>query len=96
MATAPPKIKIELPTAGLHLAMDPRIPDDSEVFPFEVTKHPDIYKVNWYLDQVFMATTRSHRYNWRLTKGKHRVQAKVWLKGASEPVLTEKVFFVVK
>jgi penicillin-binding protein 1C len=89
-------IEIKLPTSGLHLAMDPRIPDSREVFPFEVEARPEIVKVRWQLNDKQLATSDSYQYHWNLMKGHHRLKADVWLRGREDAIQTSEVGFVVK
>ncbi len=86
------------PTAGLLLAMDPRIPDELERFPFKLTGDPAIKKVEWLVDGQVVGQTggKPHIFLWKLTRGQHRVQARVWMVRQDHPRLTAAVLYRVK
>jgi penicillin-binding protein 1C len=92
----PAPIRIRKPTPNLHLAMDPRIPDEYEAFQFEISRMDTIKKVEWYINGRHAATGRDYRYRWPLEKGLFRTYAKVWLGNASTPVTTQAVAYRVK
>ncbi len=87
---------LKRPTRGLQLAMDPRIPDAHEAFQFQMANLPKDAKVNWYVDGKRFVTTREPNSLWPLSKGTHRVVARVWSKDSDSPVETAPVNFVVK
>jgi penicillin-binding protein 1C len=93
---AMPPIEIKLPTPGLHLARDPRIPDENEFFPFEVNAFDEIVKVEWQLNGRKIATSDTHRYLWKLVKGAHQLRAEVWIAGEKSPKTTSPVRFIVQ
>ncbi len=86
------------PTAGLHLARDPRIPDDRETFPLRIESSTPPARVEWFVDDTRIAVTgpgdRSHA--WPLAEGRHLARARVWLQPDSVPVDTPPVAFIVK
>jgi penicillin-binding protein 1C len=86
------------PTPDLHLAMDPRIPDELEVFPFEVETSGPVRHVEWYVDNVMAGTGElgAVRFPWRLVRGPHAARARIWLDGASEPLDVDPITFLVK
>jgi len=79
---AGPGVRIVQPVAGLHIALDPRIPDDLERFPFMIEASCPIKRVEWFLDNERLATTGSgiDRYLWYPNKGFHTMHAKVTLR----------------
>ncbi|MFA6008555.1 MAG: transglycosylase domain-containing protein [Desulfobacteraceae bacterium] len=83
------------PVNGLEMAMDPRIPDDSEAFEFELGGVNKKDTVTWILDGKELGTAMGNRYLWFLSKGKHVVEAKVD-KGSGRLAYAEKTVFVVK
>ncbi len=86
------------PTSGLHLAMDPRIPDDLEALDFELGRDPQGAVVEWWVDRVPRALVRSGptRWRWPLAPGRHEVRA-VIRRGAGAPAVhTERVAFHVR
>jgi penicillin-binding protein 1C len=92
----PGPIRIRKPTPNLHLAMDPRIPDEYEAFQFEITRMDRLKKVEWYINGRHAGTGRDYRYRWPLEKGRFKTYAKVWLENASTPVRTPPVAYRVK
>jgi penicillin-binding protein 1C len=86
------------PTPGLQLAMDPRIPDALEAFPFAVPKHVPVARVDWLVDGHLTGSTARHihQFLWPLVRGRHTVQARIWQVGQADPVETPAVEFVVK
>ncbi len=88
--------RLQSPTPGLRMAMDPRIPDASEAFPFQVSQLPANASVDWYVDGEPAATTTTPDYLWPLSRGSHQVMARVWLPGAETPEETASINFVVK
>ncbi len=89
---------IGLPTPGLQMAMDPRIPDSLEYFPFELNAEFHLKKAEWLVDgKVAGASTREGgRFLWHLTRGKHVVQARVWPADDSVERSTQVVGFRVR
>jgi len=65
------------PSPGLQLAMDPRIPDDHEAFPFRLSGLPANSYIEWYVDNELKATTTSDNYLWPMQKGNHTAMARV-------------------
>ena len=76
-AGGPLEVRLRSPTPGLHLALDPRIPDDLERFPFRVEATTAIDRVDWIVDGRVVASTRSSDYLWAPTRGEHRTLARV-------------------
>lgn len=86
------------PTEGLYLAIDPRIPEDKEFFPFTIDKdfvrEPE--SVTWYLNGKEISVTKGFEpYNWKPVRGEYRLYAKVKVGGQRE-FKTEEVSFFVK
>ncbi len=86
------------PTPGLQLAMDPRIPDELEAFPFLLSEEIRPVKVDWVVDGHLAGSTskNENQFLWPLSRGNHRVHAKVWLEEQRDPIETQEVEFVVK
>jgi penicillin-binding protein 1C len=89
---------ITLPTPGLQMAMDPRIPDSLEYFPFEIDSEFPLRKAEWLVDGKPAGTSSKDkgRYLWQLKKGKHIVQARVWSANESSERTTQEVGFRVR
>lgn len=100
-ADAPPvtrRIALVQPTAGLQLALDPRIPRELEAFPLELPKGLKTRKIEWLMDGQVIGTTENgvNRFLWHLSRGSHVAAAKVWLEDRDGPMETSRVKFVVK
>lgn len=91
--TAP---RLRKPSNGLHIAMDPRIPDQHEVFEFEVSDHPDLRQVDWYVNDSLMASSTGNIYPWQIHKGAFNAYAQIYLRGQSQPLRTQTVHYLVK
>jgi len=91
-------IALVQPTAGLQLALDPRIPRELEAFPLELPKGLKTRKIEWIMDAKVIGTTENgvNRFLWHLSRGMHVATAKVWLEDMDGPVETARVRFVVK
>jgi penicillin-binding protein 1C len=91
------KVRLVSPTPGLHLASDPRIPDDLEVFELRLEAAGEVRQVNWFVDERLIASDRSGAltYPWPVSRGRHTARASVWLR-SDRLVETESVGFVVK
>lgn len=94
----PGSIYLLRPTPGLQLAMDPRIPDELEAFPFLLPEGIQAVKVDWIVDKQIVGSTSQgkHQFLWPLSRGIHKAQARVWLKDQTDPIETPEVEFVVK
>jgi len=91
-------IALVQPTAGLQLALDPRIPRELEAFPLELPKGLRTSKIEWIMDGKVIGRTENgvNRFLWQLSRGSHVAAAKVWLEERDVPVETGRVRFVVK
>lgn len=95
---APTPIQIKFPSANLRLAMDPRIPDSLEAFPFVLADGVSAKRTDWYVDNVVVdeSLEPNARYLWPLSRGTHAVHALVWPDSDSAPTFTEQVVFHVR
>jgi len=91
-------LRLTRPTSGLQLAMDPRIPDDLEVFPFMLPETTRPIRTEWLVDGRVAGRTGKgeQRFLWPLSRGEHTALARVWLPGSREAVETRPVTFRVK
>jgi penicillin-binding protein 1C len=94
----PPPLRLLRPTPGLQLAMDPRLPDALEAFPFALPKDIPVRRVDWLVNGQLAGSTgqNEHRFLWPLSRGAHTVQARVWQDTHTVPAVTPVVEFVVK
>ncbi|MEJ2373425.1 MAG: hypothetical protein P8Y16_06495, partial [Sulfurimonas sp.] len=65
-------------------------------FQFELTKIENLDKVKWYLNNNWIATTSTNKYDWKLSQGKFQLKAQVWLQGNPQPFKTKTIEFVVQ
>jgi penicillin-binding protein 1C len=77
LAAIDPAIRFVQPTAGLHLALDARIPDGLEAIDLQLSALPDHASVDWYVNGRHLATTSGDRIPWHLSRGAHTVKAQV-------------------
>ena len=86
------------PTPGLHLALDPRIPDDVEAFPLEVSGSGAVRRIEWLIDGVTVGETGpdTRRFLWPLAAGRHEAQARVWTPSSESAIETAVVAFYVR
>ena len=89
-------VYLQYPTAGLQLAMDPRIADDQEAFVFSLANLDANSKVDWYIDGKLAATTPDGEYLWPLKRGPHSVKARIAHAGTGQFQETSPVRFSVK
>lgn len=64
---------ITKPTQGLHMALDPRIPRDHQIFEFQVEGIKPGDTVEWILNDKTVAQNKSSKYRWVLERGTHRL-----------------------
>jgi penicillin-binding protein 1C len=97
-AAARRKVRVAQPSPGLHLALDPRIPDDLERFALELEGLPKGARVEWWIDDEPFAesTEEDGRSLWPPSRGRHVAKARVWKSEADDPTWTEPVGFRVK
>lgn len=84
------------PSPGLQMAMDPRIPDNHEAFPFKLSGVPDNSSVDWYVDDKLISTTSSDSYLWPMSRGNHTAMARVRSVDEGRVAETLPVTFIVK
>ena len=93
-----PSVTITMPTPGLHIARDPRIPDHAEAFPFEVVTTRKVSDVTWFVDGEEFARSEGGgtKALWPLVEGRHTVRAVVRFPEASEVATSQEVGFWVR
>lgn len=91
-------IRIVLPTPGLQMAKDPRIPDNLEAFPFSLKRDERIRRTEWLLNGEVIATTGRGvwSYPWRLERGRFVLKARAWREGETDPTESQEIGFWVK
>jgi penicillin-binding protein 1C len=88
-------IQLAQPVEGLHLAIDPRIPDELEAFTLRLPADLPVQQVQWIMDNDVIAITEQPYFSWYLTRGEHAVKAKVWLQSKENSIETPVVRFYV-
>jgi penicillin-binding protein 1C len=97
-ASASGPIRVARPSPGLHLALDPRIPDELERFALELEDLPKGARVEWWIDDELFAESSEEdgRSLWPPSRGRHVARARVWKSEEEEPTWTDSVGFRVK
>ena len=97
-AAARGEIRVARPSPGLHLALDPRIPDELERFALELEGLPKGARVEWWIDDEPFAesTEEDGRSLWPPSRGRHVAKARVWKSETDHPTWTDPVGFRVK
>ena len=92
------RLRLVSPTAELHLAKDPRIPDDLELFPMRLSDGAGVRRTQWLVDGEVVGESGAGEsvWPWPVERGLHVGQARVWLIGQEDPVVTASVEFLVK
>ena len=90
----PNPLRWRRPTNGLQLASDPRIPDELEVFPFEIQGIDEGMQVEWTLNNTVLAQTTGGSFVWPVQRGAHRLRARIFDGVAS--IEMPEITFVVK
>ena len=93
-----PSVRIIMPTPGLHVARDPRIPDPLEALPFQVEATRPITAIRWLVDGAQVGETGAGilAYSWELQEGRHTVTAKVRVEDNEDWLETEDIGFWVR
>lgn len=94
--SAPAAFSLLQPTAGLQLAMDPRIPENRQAFPFLLTGVPPGSRVALYVDRKQVATLSGNHYLWPMQRGRHTARARLCPNGGRKGTETPAVGFWVK
>jgi penicillin-binding protein 1C len=98
VARAGVELTISRPSPGLHLALDPRIPDELERFALELEGLPKGARVEWWIDEAPFAESREERGRslWPPSRGRHVAKARVWKSETDDPTWLGPVGFRVK
>ncbi|MFO0415789.1 MAG: transglycosylase domain-containing protein [Pseudomonadota bacterium] len=91
-------ISIVLPTPGLNLALDPRIPDQLEAFRFKVKATQRFESLEWIVDNSVVGRTDGDdlTYLWNLQGGHHTLKVRATSKTPPYQVTTSEVEFLVR
>jgi penicillin-binding protein 1C len=87
-----------MPTPGLYVARDPRIPDSLEALTFEIESPRPISAVRWIVDGVQVGETGEgiQKYLWSPQHGRHTVEARVRLEDKVEWSISQSVVVWVR
>ncbi len=91
-------VRIVMPTPGLNVARDPRIPDHLEALPLEVDTPSDVTLIEWLVDDREVGTSigPSRRHLWPIVSGHHTVRARVTRASGARPLETTPIGFWVR
>jgi penicillin-binding protein 1C len=87
-------IRLRQPTPGLHMAYDPRLPQDHQAFEFVLQGVVAGDAVDWRIDGGEALRVDGARYLWPLSRGNHSVSAAVWRNGRRIADIDETRFLV--
>ncbi len=90
-----PDVRLLLPTPGLQVARDPRIPDELEALPMQIAPVAGLTAVEWYVDGQMVSKTTEPKYSWRLEHGTHEVYSRIWTADREDAYKTDPVRFYV-
>lgn len=69
------EFRLVRPTAGLFMAIDPRLPKSAQSFEFEVEGARPGIPIKWIINGQILSQTLNPKISWTLQKGKHTLQA---------------------
>ncbi len=78
------------PADGVMLAVDPRVPEQYQRYPFSVSFLPEGACVVWVVDEKAMPPIREETFLWRPEKGSHTVRAEIILNNGEKVSLSER------
>ncbi|OQW92548.1 MAG: penicillin-binding protein 1C [Beggiatoa sp. IS2] len=91
-------VRLQQPTEGLQLALDPRIPDEDEAFAFVLSDFTPAVgsKIEWLVNGEVVNVTTTKQYLWPVQRGTHLAQARIWEASRQQWLETPEVTFYVK
>lgn len=78
------------PADGVMLAVDPRVPEQYQQYPFSVSFLPEGARIVWIVDENPSAPLKNDTFFWRPEKGSHTVRAEITLKNGEKILLSER------
>ena len=84
-----------LPTPGLQVARDPRIPKELEALPMQLSPVLGLTAVEWYVEGQMVSRTSVPKFSWPLERGSHEVYSRVWTSATGDSLTTSPVRFYV-
>lgn len=73
-------IKYIKPTPGLQMAIDPRIPLQTQKFAFQLSSLGEGEQAHWYLDDIKVGESTTPRFLWTLMPGHHKLHVIIYKK----------------
>jgi len=91
-------LQIMIPTPHLHIALDPRIPDDQEALSFEVSSKVPLRRLFWLVDgkQIGETAGEVQHFLWNLLAGQHELRVVGETADSGAPIESDTVRFLVK
>lgn len=96
LPSANASVRLRKPINGLRIAMDPRTPDEHEVFRFELAGVETPRRVRWFVNGETADTTDGTTYAWPLARGQFTAFAEIEHRDGSPPTRTATVAFEVQ
>ena len=84
-----PEIRVVQPTLNLRIAKDPRIPDENEVFRFQIAAQQELTHIRWFLNDKLIGEGSEQWFDWQVSAGSY--QLFVQAEGSNGEVLTTKL-----
>lgn len=78
------------PADGVMLAVDPRVPEQYQQYPFSVSFLPEGARIVWVVDENPSASLQNDTFFWRPETGSHTVRAEITLKNGEKIFLSER------
>lgn len=84
-------LSLTLPSPGLHLALDPRVPVSLQAFPLTLPPNLNPSEVHWYVDNKIIGTTgpKEIQFLWPIKRGHHEAFAEVYMPNQKSPLRTK-------
>ncbi len=91
-------LQIRIPTPNLHIAQDPRIPDEQEALAFEVSSNVPLRRLFWLIDgkQIGETAGEVRRFLWKLHAGHHELRVVGETADSGATIESDTVRFLVK
>lgn len=90
-------LSLTLPSPGLHLALDPRVPVSLQAFPLTLPPNLNPSEVHWFVDNEIIGSTgpKETQFPWPIERGHHEAFAEVYMPNQESPQRTKTVGFFV-
>ncbi len=88
------EMKLIMPTEGMNVAIDPRVPKNLQKIKFYIDAKPENYKVEWKLNDKIIYQGNDSDFFWAIEKGSFLLETVIY--DGSKIVLKQKTNFSVK